>query len=92
MQPSFQLPQASSSLPLPIPLQPVQRSLKSYSSTLHNEGLTVCLLGLRMRDALGVGVDIFCCLNDFGNEVGFKGLEMMSRVSDEAIDLANAPT
>jgi hypothetical protein len=45
-----------------------------------------------MRDALGVGVDIFCCLNDFGNEVGFKGLEMMSRVSDEAIDLANAPT
>lgn len=91
MPPSVQLLPASSSLPLPTPLQEVQQSPKSYSSVLHNEWLTVCLFGLWMWGALCLRVKILCGLDDLGYEVGLERFKLESGVSDKAIDLANAP-
>lgn len=92
MTPFVQSSPASSSLLHSILLKAVQRSPISYSSVLYNEGLTVGLFGLWMWRAFVVGVDILCGLDDLGYEISLEGFKMRREVSDETIDLANAPT
>lgn len=80
-----------SSLPL-VPTLAGQQYLKSCSSALHYDGLTICLFGLWVWGALRMAVDILCGLDDLRNKVGLEGLVREGEFSDEAIDPANAPS